>query len=347
MSQKKKKLIMRIIVIVLAVLMFAGVAFGSVAYIFAEDTVVVESFEKGNFSSAFNTAKGDTDQNNVKSLIVKSGEFSISDLSSLQNLSSCKVIDLGGATVEGGIFPDSIMSGRSVSRFVLPSNVTSIGSSTFSGCGSLSEITLPSTVTSIGNRAFEGCTSLKSITIPSSVTSIDECAFRGSGLEIIYFSGNAPSLSSESIPTSVKITVSSNATGFDSDAWSAYSVEKTGTAVQVTTNGGETAIAIDTDAPSDTTVPVETPEALVGGETVTAPAETSVSKQAASSTMTFSNVVVLVVAGAVILVIVIAAAAIIAMKLVSAKEEEEEGKPEKMVETIDVEVVSSDISEEK
>ena len=60
---------------------------------------------------------------------------------------------------------------------VIPSNVTSIGGSAFSGCTGLTAITIPSSVTSIGNYAFSGCSGLTSITIPSSVTSIGYGAF--------------------------------------------------------------------------------------------------------------------------------------------------------------------------
>ena len=96
-------------------------------------------------------------------------------------------------------------------------NVTSIGSSAFSGCSSLTSITIPGSVTSIGEYAFYGCssltsvtfgensklesignyafrtcTSLTSITIPDSVTSIGSYAFRG-----------CSSLTSITIPDSV------------------------------------------------------------------------------------------------------------------------------------------------
>ena len=65
----------------------------------------------------------------------------------------------------------------------VPSSVTSIGKSAFSGCSGLTSLTLPSSVTSIDGYAFDSCSGLTSLTIPSSVTSIGDGAFWGcSGL---------------------------------------------------------------------------------------------------------------------------------------------------------------------
>ena len=48
---------------------------------------------------------------------------------------------------------------------VIPSSVTSIGSSAFSGCSGLTSISIPSSVTSIGSGAFYGCSGLTTITV--------------------------------------------------------------------------------------------------------------------------------------------------------------------------------------
>ena len=74
----------------------------------------------------------------------------------------------------------------------IPNNVTSIGSSAFSGCASLTSVTIPNSVTSIGSSAFSDCASLTSVTIPNSVTSIGNHAFYG-----------CASLTSVTIPNSV------------------------------------------------------------------------------------------------------------------------------------------------
>lgn len=47
----------------------------------------------------------------------------------------------------------------------IPNNVTTIGSSAFSGCSGLTSITIPNSVTSIGSSAFNGCSSLSTIHI--------------------------------------------------------------------------------------------------------------------------------------------------------------------------------------
>ena len=46
---------------------------------------------------------------------------------------------------------------QNIKSYVIPSSVTSIGDSAFSGCDSLSEIVIPSSVTSIGKGAFYNC----------------------------------------------------------------------------------------------------------------------------------------------------------------------------------------------
>lgn len=75
---------------------------------------------------------------------------------------------------------------------IIPSNVTSIGSNAFAGCGGLTEINIPNSVTSIGNYAFYGCSGLTEINIPNSVASIGTKAF-----------SNCSGLTSITIPSSV------------------------------------------------------------------------------------------------------------------------------------------------
>ena len=73
---------------------------------------------------------------------------------------------------------------------IIPSSVTSIGSSAFCYRRNLTNITIPDSVTSIGHHAFFGCEGLTSITIPSSVTSIGDRAFDcGNNLNTIIYQG--------------------------------------------------------------------------------------------------------------------------------------------------------------
>lgn len=78
--------------------------------------------------------------------------------------------------------------------YTIPSGVTSIGGSAFSGCENLTSVTIPSDVVTIGTGAFSFCRSLKSVTIPSSVTSIGRLAFNFSGLTSVSIPASVTSI---------------------------------------------------------------------------------------------------------------------------------------------------------
>ena len=62
--------------------------------------------------------------------------------------------------------------------FVIPAEVTRIGSAAFIGCQNLKTILIPNTVTELGTYYnFYGCTSLTSVIIPDNVTTIGNAAF--------------------------------------------------------------------------------------------------------------------------------------------------------------------------
>ena len=65
----------------------------------------------------------------------------------------------------------------SMEKVVIPSTVTSIGSSAFNGCGGLKGVSLPDGLAQVEDAAFNRCKSLASITVPKSVTSIGDSAF--------------------------------------------------------------------------------------------------------------------------------------------------------------------------
>ena len=64
------------------------------------------------------------------------------------------------------------------------SEVTSIGSYVFYGCGNLTSVSFPN-VASIGGYAFQNCSNLASVSLPN-VTSIGGYAFHRSGLRNLY-----------------------------------------------------------------------------------------------------------------------------------------------------------------
>ena len=103
----------------------------------------------------------------------------------LFNKDKSRIISFRNQNIKSYVIPSSVTSigdsafsgSDSLSEIVIHSSVTSIGDSAFSCCASLSEIVIPSSVTSIGHHAFSGCDSLSEIVIPSSVTSIGDSAF--------------------------------------------------------------------------------------------------------------------------------------------------------------------------
>ena len=64
-----------------------------------------------------------------------------------------------------------------ITDLVIPSGVTKIGGSSFSGCSSIRNVSLPDTLTKIECSAFSGCTGLSSIEIPDSVSVLEEAVF--------------------------------------------------------------------------------------------------------------------------------------------------------------------------
>jgi hypothetical protein len=70
-------------------------------------------------------------------------------------------------------------SAKGGGTYVIPNNVTAIGSGAFGRC-TITNLTIPNSIVSIGDMAFYGC-HLNNLTIPESVTTIGEDVFEGCG----------------------------------------------------------------------------------------------------------------------------------------------------------------------
>ncbi len=108
------------------------------------------------------------------------------------NMPLLAVIDLSGAVVTAyssypaNSIPEESFGSlngirkTSLTTFIFPSLITSIGRRAFYNCSGLTgQLTIPTSITTIGSSAFSGCSKLTSVTIPSSVTTIDSDAFSG------------------------------------------------------------------------------------------------------------------------------------------------------------------------
>ena len=125
----------------------------------------------------------------VKSITIPDGVTGIGDgafacCSSLQSINVSKD-NKHFASVDGILFNKDLTAivrfpqKNDVKEYVIPTSVTEIRNSAFSGCSSLQSIDIPDSVTEIGDSAFSDCSSLQSIDIPDSVIEIGDGAFSG------------------------------------------------------------------------------------------------------------------------------------------------------------------------
>lgn len=105
---------------------------------------------------------------------------SIAGLGCAKKAQSINISSFTGVTT----IPAEEFSGCAFQTIVLPSSITTIGTSAFFECKNLTTITLPDTLQSLGKQAFASCTSLKSVhstkknnTLPSGLTVIKEQVF--------------------------------------------------------------------------------------------------------------------------------------------------------------------------
>ncbi|MBQ9983934.1 MAG: leucine-rich repeat protein [Lachnospiraceae bacterium] len=112
-----------------------------------------------------------------------SGVASVTSIEGLGVASGATAIDIRALTGVTSI-PDGEFAGCQFNSFVMPTTITSIGSTAFDSCSKLTTIKLPNGLKSIGDEAFDKCSKLASInttsednTLPSGLTYVGQKAF--------------------------------------------------------------------------------------------------------------------------------------------------------------------------
>ena len=182
MSEQKKKNIMRVIMLIMAIVMlFSFVILPLTVNAYAEDTgvsVTVTEFETGKLSAAIEEAKDGADLNTITKLAVSGGVLNSSDYGAIIGYPNLEYIELAGCETENGVIPENALQSRNQLTYIsLPANTETIGSRAFSGNRKLVKISVPATLRTIGNYAFEGCENVEEFAVPAEVTSIGTGAF--------------------------------------------------------------------------------------------------------------------------------------------------------------------------
>ena len=185
-QKKKKSLTFKIIMVILAVALAAGIIIMPIesslrAYAEeAEDgSVTVEAFETGRLADAISEAANGTDYNFITKICVMSGTLDASDWSVLNTIPNLEYIELAKTDTEDGIIPDNALPYRNQLRFIsLPKNTVEIGDSAFNSNRKLEKISMPNTVAKVGSNAFEACEALTEMPNSVGITSFGEGAFK-------------------------------------------------------------------------------------------------------------------------------------------------------------------------
>lgn len=182
MSEQKKKNIMRVIMLIMAIVMlFSFVILPLTVNAYAEDTgvsVTVTEFETGKLSAAIEDAKDGADLNTITKLAVSGGVLNSSDYGTIIGYPNLEYIELAGCETENGVIPENALQSRNQLTYIsLPANTETIGSRAFSGNRKLVKISIPATLRTIGDYAFEGCENVEEFAVPAEVTSIGTGAF--------------------------------------------------------------------------------------------------------------------------------------------------------------------------
>lgn len=182
MSEQKKKNIMRVLMLIMAVIMLFGfVILPLTVDVAAEETgvsVTVTEFETGKLSEAIEKAKDGADLNTITKLAVSGGVMNASDYSAVCGYPNVEYLELAGCETENGVIPENAVQSRNQLTYIsLPSNTETIGARAFSGNRKLLKISIPATLRVIGDYAFEGCENVEEFAIPAEVSSIGTGAF--------------------------------------------------------------------------------------------------------------------------------------------------------------------------
>ncbi len=106
-----------------------------------------------------------------------------------------KSVSYNGDTYNVRSVCDNAFSNTNVSYVQFPNTVEWIGKNCFNGCKSLTKVLLPQNLTIMQKSLFEGCSSLSSIEIPESVLGIyDNCFMQCSSLTSINIPENVDSI---------------------------------------------------------------------------------------------------------------------------------------------------------
>lgn len=182
LTEKRKKNIVRVIMLILAVCMimsFVLLPMGQSIYAEEDDSVViVTEFETGGLAQAIEVAKDGTDLNVITKISVSGGTLDASDFSAICGYPNIQFLELAGCEVKDGVIPENALASRNQLSYVsLPCNTETIGTRAFAGNRALLKISIPVTLRNIGDYAFEGCEKVEDFSIPAELETLGTGAF--------------------------------------------------------------------------------------------------------------------------------------------------------------------------
>jgi len=193
------------------------------------------------------TVTGNIDAGDVKCL---RDELTVLSSLNIENVSIKAYNGLGGTILESTSYPANEMpaysfynsdskpsvSKVSLTSFIFPTTITSIGDNAFFQCTGLTGIlSIPSSVNNIGSSVYQDCTGISGkLVLPNSLTIIRNCTFGWcSGLTELVIGSKVNAIESEaftdchgikkvSIASVVPPTIAANSFGFDKSTCALY-----------------------------------------------------------------------------------------------------------------------------